>query len=153
MPEQRLSSAPEARRANPFVLIAGYGLPGRSLADRVKSLGIEYRVIEKNAITVNCAAPGTPIQLGDALDPAVLRDAGIGRATIFAALMPDEPDVLRCVQLVRGISSSVRIIARCTFVSGGLDALRRGADEVVVAEKVVAAEIQRSLEKLLVAGF
>jgi voltage-gated potassium channel Kch len=49
------------------------------------------------------------------------------------------------VEAARKMNPSARIIARCTFVSGGLEATRRGADEVVIAEQVVAAEFGRMM--------
>jgi hypothetical protein len=39
----------------------------------------------------------------------------------------------------------VKIIARCTSDPGGLEATRRGADEVVIAEQVVATEFGRMM--------
>jgi len=133
-----------------FVLLAGFGLPGRSVAERLRNLAIPFRIIEKNPETVSrAAAAGWPIQVGDALESGVLRQAGIEHADIFGAMMPDETDVLRCVQLARNLNSKVRIIARCSFMSGGLEAIRRGASEVVVAEQAVARELDLAMQRLL----
>ena len=43
-------------------------------------------------------------------------------------------------------SRAIRIIARATFVSGGMEATKRGADDVVVAEQVVAEQFARAIE-------
>jgi hypothetical protein len=45
------------------------------------------------------------------------------------------------------MNPKVHVIARCTFVSGGMEAIRRGANEVVVAEQVVAGEFSRIMRE------
>ena len=43
----------------------------------------------------------------------------------------------------RRINPSARILARCEYMSNGLKATRKGADDVVVAERVVADAFKR----------
>jgi|SRR5580700_4912697 CPA2 family monovalent cation:H+ antiporter-2 len=133
-----------------FVLLAGFGLPGRVVAERVRSRGLEFRVIEKNpAAAARALAAGWPVVEGDALEARVLREAGIERATVFSAMMPDQADVLKCVQLAKSLNPAIRIIARCTYISGGLEAAKRGAVEVVVAEQAVAREFDQAIQRML----
>jgi len=135
------------------VIIAGFGLSGRACANVLLSRGISICVIEKNPQTVTrCAAGGLQIISGDASDPEILQQAGIDRATEVAVTIPDDKATLLIVEQVRRMNPAAHIVARCTFVSGGMEATRKGANEVVVAEQVVAAEFGRVMRELLPRG-
>jgi CPA2 family monovalent cation:H+ antiporter-2 len=128
-------------------VIAGFGLAGRSAANALIARGVPIAVIERNIDTVRrCSIAGLRIYQGDATDEQVMRQAGIETAIFFAATMPNDPAVLEAVALARRLNPSVRIFARCEYVSTGMRAERKGADEVVVAEKVVATEFGRLVE-------
>jgi voltage-gated potassium channel Kch len=112
--------------------------------------GVSICVIEKNGETVGrCQKGGLQIMQGDASDPEILRQAGIERATEVAVTIPEDESTLRVIDAVRALNPTVHIIARCTFVSGGMEAHRRGASEVVVAEQIVASEFGRVMRDLL----
>ncbi|HLL88569.1 MAG TPA: NAD-binding protein, partial [Tepidisphaeraceae bacterium] len=133
--------------ANPLPLtdhavIAGFGVPGRTVADELKKRGVPYCVIELNPETVRrCGHVGVPIIEGNATDEAVLRHAGVETASLIVLAVPNEPVVLAAVTVCRRLNPHARIVARCNFTSGGLEALRRGADQTVVAEQVVATAL------------
>lgn len=132
------------------VIIVGFGLAGRSVANAVIAQGVSYTVIETNPITVGrCTPGGLAIIEGDARRPDVLRRAGIDRATDVAITMPNDSIALEIVQQARLMNPSARIIARCTFVSGGMEAHRKGADETVIAEQVVATAFGKSISDAL----
>jgi voltage-gated potassium channel Kch len=126
------------------VIVVGFGLAGRAAVNNVIELGISYTVIESNVEVVDrCIPGGLHIIRGDARDPAVLRQAGIERATDVAVTVPNDAVTLAVVEQARKLSPTARIIARCTFVSGGMEATRLGADDTVIAEQVVATEFGR----------
>jgi CPA2 family monovalent cation:H+ antiporter-2 len=107
---------------------------------------MSYCVIELNAETVRrCGHTGVPITEGDVADEAVLRHAGVQDASILLLLVPDEHAVLAATEIAHRLNPSLRIIARCTYTSSGLEAHRRGANETIVAEQVVAREVLRLL--------
>ena len=138
------AGAPPAGHA----VIAGFGLAGRAAANALIAKGISIAVIERNVDTVRrCSIAGLRIYQGDATDEVVMRRAGIETAIFFAATMPNDPAVLEAVALARRLNPTVRIFARCEYVSTGMRAERKGADEVVVAEKVVATEFGRLVEQ------
>ena len=129
-------------------IIAGFGLAGRAAANALIAKGIPISVIERNLETVRrCSIAGLRIFHGDATDEGLLRRAGIESAAFFAATMPNDPAVLEAVALARRLNPSVKIFARCEYVSTGMKAERKGADEVVIAEKVVATEFGRLVER------
>ena len=128
----------------PFAIIAGFGLPGRAVAEALAAQHIPFAVIETNPDVVHrCAALGNNIHHGDVRDRGVLHRAGVEKATLVAICVPIDRVALEAVSIVRELSPKAHIIARCAMTSMGLEAKQRGADEIVVAEQVVAKEFAR----------
>jgi Trk K+ transport system NAD-binding subunit len=127
----------------PFVVVAGYGLPGRSLVEFLIRRHLKYVVIELNPQTCErAAAGGVNMVMGSVTDAQTLHEAGIARATLVALMVPNDEVVLASVALVRKVNKRAHVIARCSFTSTGLEAMRRGADHSIVAEQVIARELQ-----------
>jgi len=125
-----------------FVVVGGFGLPGRSLVEMLRQRRIDYQVVELNReMCYRVAAGGVNIMAGDASDLETLRNAGVERANLVAMMMPDDQAVLRGVSNTRLLNPRVHIIARCAYTSCGLEAMRRGADQTIVAEQVIASEL------------
>src|SRR5215208_2673137 len=152
---QQAGSAPAATTAaasanERHVIVVGFGLAGRAAVNSVIERGISYTVIESNPEVVErCLPGGLRIIRGDAREADVLRRAGIDRATDVAVTVPNDAMTLAVVEQARRLSRTARIIARCTFVSGGMEATRVGADESVIAEQVVATEFGRAISVAL----
>jgi voltage-gated potassium channel Kch len=128
-------------------IIAGYGVPGRAFAEWMTLRKRLHIVIEKNeSIVERCAATGTTIIAGDIRSEAALIQAGIQQASLLALTVPIESVVLEAISIARRLNPTIRIIARVQYISAGLDAVRRGADEAVVAEELAAREFVRLLE-------
>jgi CPA2 family monovalent cation:H+ antiporter-2 len=141
---------PDAAPHPAHVIIAGFGIVGRAVAEALDRLDRPYCVVELNAQTVTrCTRIGVSIIEGDVREEAVLQRAGIATASTLALAMPDEQQTLAALQVARRLNPTIRILARCTFTSAGLQAHRLGADAVVVAEQVVAMEFARVLEASL----
>ena len=147
---QEATGANTATATPRHVVIVGFGLSGRAATNSIIEHGISYAVIEANPETVSrCEKGGLHIINGDARHPAILRQAGIERATDVFVTLPSDKATLEVVEQARQLAPNAKIIARCTFVSGGMEATRRGADDVVVAEQVVAAEFGRVTAAIL----
>jgi voltage-gated potassium channel Kch len=128
-------------------IIAGFGLPGRQVADQLHELGKSFCVIELNPATVQrCSKIDVPIISGDCSDPAVLLRAGIGHAKLFVIAIPNERAAVEATVQARRLNPSLRIITRCHYTSLGIEARAKGADEVIVAEQCVAAELSRMIQ-------
>lgn len=127
-------------------VIAGFGVPGRAVADLLHAQGVPFCVIESNDETVErCRKSGLRMVEGSAKDPAALRKAGLERAALFVCTVPDDTAMYEAVKEARRMNPSIRIVARCRYVSSGLEAAQRGADEVVVEEHAVARMFERLL--------
>lgn len=130
----------------PYAIVAGYGLPGRATVEWLQRRNIEYCVVDQNPLTVNrCAKHDLPIIQGEIENEQTLRRAGIERATLLALAVPDESAVREAIAIARRLNPTVYIIARMNFTSGGMQAVRMGANEAVVAEQAVALEFARLL--------
>jgi len=128
-------------------IIAGFGVPGRAVADVLAEREVPFCVIELNAKTVErCSHAGVPIIEGDVVDESVLRRAGVERSTLLVLAVPSDVAVLQAIRIARRLNPTVRIIARCRFVSAGMQAHQLGANEVIIEEHVVASEMKHLLE-------
>ena len=134
-------------------VIAGFGVPGRAVADLLQARGASFCVIEQNEETVaRCRKAGLCMVEGAAADPAALREAGIERAALFACTVPDDAATFAAVAAARRLNPRVRIVARCRYVSSGIEATRLGADDVVVEEHAVAQAFEGALAAAQPAG-
>ncbi len=133
-----------------LVIIAGFGLAGRSVADLLEHGQIEYVVVEQNAVTVETqACLGRRVVHGDIAEESTLQAAGIESASILALTIPDEAAVLAATSVARRMRPSIYIIARTTYTSAGLKASQLGADEVIKAEQAVALQFYERLHRRL----
>ena len=137
---------PDLDGLNDHAVIAGFGVPGRAVADLLHAHGVTFCVIEQNDETVErCRKSGLCMVEGDAADPAALRKAGLDRAVLFACTVPNDAAMYAAVEEARRMNPRLRIIARCRYVSSGIEATRRGADDVIVEEHAVAQAFEAML--------
>lgn len=128
-------------------IIGGFGVPGRCVADLLERHGVPHIVVELNPDTcARLSQQGKPMICGDVRDESTLRAAGIEHARLLVLAIPNESAVLDAVPIARRLNPGIHIMARCHFTSAGFQAEKLGADEVVVAEQVVARELVRQLE-------
>lgn len=127
-------------------IVAGFGVPGRLAVEWLADHGVPYCVVELNPQTVQRCGKSVPnIIAGNIADESTLREAGIEHAAQLILAVPNDQAVLDAVRTARRLNPRVSITARCAFTSAGLEATRRGADHVIVAEQVVASELVRLL--------
>jgi len=139
-------SPDEASRHLGKVIIAGFGLAGRWIADIFDRHGIEYVIVERNPETVESQRKlCREVIKGNIADEQTLRRAGIEEASILALTVPDEQAVLEATRLARQIKPGIYIVARTLYSSSGMQASQLGADEVIKAEQVVARQFYEML--------
>jgi CPA2 family monovalent cation:H+ antiporter-2 len=142
--------SPAVSAPSPEVIIVGFGLPGRFVAEILDARKLPYCVIELNPTNAaSIAACKKHVVCGDARDPALLRQAGIESARFLAVTLPDERIVIEVLQIARGINPNVRMMARCNYTSTGLKAEKAGAFAVVVEEQIVALEFAKLISSNL----
>ncbi|MHC4696908.1 MAG: NAD-binding protein [Planctomycetota bacterium] len=130
------------------VIIVGFGLAGRCVADLLERAGLSYTIIERNPITVaSQRALGRRIIQGDAIQAETLNEAGLPAAAVLALTIPDEEAVLTATSLARRLQPDIYIIARTNYSSKGMKASQLGADDVVKAEQAVALQFYDKLNR------
>jgi CPA2 family monovalent cation:H+ antiporter-2 len=132
------------------IIIAGYGVTGKSVARAAEITGIPYVVIDLNPdiIKQEKAARRARVIFGDAVQEEILEHAGIRRARTLVVVVSEEVAIPRIVHRARLLSPSVYIIARTRHIRHAKNLLDLGADEVVSEEFEAAREIfTRALRK------
>lgn len=134
------------------VILIGYGLTGRTLAQALQRVAIPYVVLEMNPETVKTERrKGEPIFYGDAASPEILEHIGVGRARVLVIAISDPTAVRRTTDLARRLHPALHIIVRTRYLREMGPLLALGADEVVPEEFETSLEIfSRTLRKLLV---
>lgn len=134
------------------VIIAGFGVGGRFIAQFLQEREIPFVIVETNADT--CAtqqALGAETVHGDISDERIQRKAGIEVASVLALSIPDEDAAVRATEIAKRIRPGLHVIAATRYTSAGLQALQKGADEVIVAEQAVAMEFYRRISEYIAA--
>jgi CPA2 family monovalent cation:H+ antiporter-2 len=135
----------------PYLIVIGFGVPGRAVVDMALERQIDHCIVESNAATVKrCGSSRGLMIAGDARDPAVLKEAHIERATIIVIAIPDQEAALQITRLSRALNATATIVTRCHYISVGFEARAAGADHVIIAEQVVAYEMTAVVSPLIV---
>lgn len=147
--EDSADSAPEAE---PSVLIVGYGVTGRNLANSCSRCDVPYAVVELNAALVKRArSEGVPIFYGDASQPAILELVHAHRARAIVVVIDDPAAARRVVELARRQAPDAFILVRSRYLREVEPLTQLGADEVIADELEVSIEVfSRILSRMLV---
>jgi CPA2 family monovalent cation:H+ antiporter-2 len=128
------------------VIIAGFGLNGRNLANVLKVTGIKYIVIEMNPDTVKEEkAKGENIIYGDISTAEVLLNAHIKFAKIMVIAISDPASSRRALKLAKELNPNIRVIVRTRFVREIDDLIKIGADIVIPEEFETSIQIFRKV--------
>jgi CPA2 family monovalent cation:H+ antiporter-2 len=129
-------------RREGHVIIIGFGLNGRNLAEVLKEASVPYVVLEINNDTVlQMKKKGEPIFYGDGTSPEILRKLGIATARMLVVAISDPAATRRIVQLARKENPRLYIIVRTRYTAEVEDLLRLGANEVIPEEFETSIEI------------
>ncbi len=145
-PAQASEAAREEARENHVVLI-GAGRVGRLIAEGLRDAGRAFVVIEDQADTARAAqAHGWSVVLGNALDPNVLRDAGVADATKLLIAIPGGFEAGAIVQHARSMNTDLYILSRAHSAEEVSYLERHGVDQVVLGEEELARAMLRRAE-------
>ncbi|MGA9086930.1 MAG: cation:proton antiporter [Methanoregula sp.] len=125
------------------IVIAGYGITGKSVARAATLAGIPYMVIELNPeiIRQERSQYRPNFIFGDAVQEEVLEHAGIRQARTLVVAVSEEEAIPRIIHAARQLSPGVHILARTRHVRNAQNLLDLGADEVISEEFESALEI------------
>jgi CPA2 family monovalent cation:H+ antiporter-2 len=140
----------EDLRLKDHIIIAGYGITGKSVARAAEITGIPYMVIEMNPdiIRREKSTRRPYFIFGDAAQEELLVHARIHDARTLVVVVSDQEAVPRIVHKARQMAPDIYIIARTEHIRHAQYLLDLGADEVVSEEFEAAREIfSRALKK------
>jgi CPA2 family monovalent cation:H+ antiporter-2 len=134
------------------LIIIGFGVIGRNLAQAAKVTGISYLIIEMNPETVRKEkVKGEPIYYGDATQGTVLKQAAIKTAKITVVVINDPVATRRITEIIRKLNPKVYLIVRTRFLQEMNPLYKLGADEVISEEVETSVEIfTRVLRKYVI---
>jgi len=130
------------------VVILGYGVGGRMLAELLRGTKVPFVVVDINAETVvEARRQGEPIHYGDVTSAAILEHARVGAARQVAVLLNDPGATLRAVRTVRRLAPKAVIVARVRYVADVQALLQAGATEAVAQEFEASLEVIKRVMK------
>jgi CPA2 family monovalent cation:H+ antiporter-2 len=129
-------------RREGHVIIIGFGLNGRNLAEVLKETSLPYVVLELNSDTVlQMKKKGEPIFYGDGTSPEILHKLGIDTAKILVVAISDPVSTRRIVQIARQGNPRIYIIVRTRYTTEMEELIELGANEVIPEEFETSIEI------------
>lgn len=124
------------------VIIVGFGLNGKNIAEVLKESSVPYVILESNSGIVRKARrQKEPIFFGDGSAIEILHKAGLEKARILVVVISDPSMTRRIVQTARQANRKLQIIVRTRLVAEVDHLLNLGADEVVPEEFETSVEI------------
>ncbi len=134
--------AAQRTRLSGHLIIIGFGLGGRHVAEAADACGIPYAVIEANPDTVRTEKEyGRAVFHGDATSRALLDHAGVCDAHAAVVMMSDPVATRRVVDEIRALSTSIYIIVRTRYFADLEFLYALGANEVIAEEYETSIEI------------
>lgn len=132
------------------VILAGYGLVGRVVAEQLDKIGVIYTIVEMNPRTVDRQTKFKKDSVyGDISNPEVLERAGLRDADAVIITIPDDDAVLRACSVIRKLTPKMFIAVRTNFFSKAMLATEAGADLVTVEEWATAQQMAAEVAKRL----
>jgi CPA2 family monovalent cation:H+ antiporter-2 len=129
-------------RREGHVIIVGFGLNGRNLAEVLKETSVPYVVLEINNDTViQMKKKGEPIFYGDGTSPEILHKLGITTAKMLVVAISDPASTRRIVQVARKENPRLYILVRTRYAAEVEGLLKLGANEVIPEEFETSIEI------------
>ncbi len=124
------------------VIIIGFGLNGKNLAEVLRETSIPYVVLDLNSETVRKTRKrGEPIFYGDGTRPEILHKLGLSTARMLVVVISDPASTRRIVRLARKENPRIYIIVRTRYIAEVEDLLQLGANEVIPEEFETSIEI------------
>jgi CPA2 family monovalent cation:H+ antiporter-2 len=142
-----LSRPPEVdhdERPRAHAVLCGYGRVGQIVAQALDRRGFSYVVIDQERRHIEeLRRRGIAALYGDAANPVFLEQARVAQARVVVVAIGDPPVVRHVIEQARRLNPRVSVVARTHSQSEWAYLRDHGVDEVVYAERELAAEIAR----------
>lgn len=132
----------EIEKLDDHVVVCGYGMFGRTVANRLRERGAPVVVIEYNSDEYERTLNDDHIAInGDARQEDVLKEAGVERARSVIGAVDDSNVNIQTAVVVSQISPECKMVVRVGDEMYESLARRAGADEVVIPEVLTGEKI------------
>mgnify|MGYP003995994151 FL=1 len=140
--EEGVEKKVEEETLSEHVIIAGYGLGGRTLAKVLQEAEIPFIILELNGEKIKRAlTEGMTIYYGDCTQEETLLRAGVKQARMIVYAISDQVSSERAIRLTRKLNSDVKIMVRTRLASQVEELKTAGADVVIPEEFETSIEI------------
>lgn len=124
------------------IVIIGFGLNGKNLAQAAAAINVDYAILEMNPDTVKEEqGKGEPIYYGDATQEEVLNEVNIRQARVVVVAISDPAATIRITDLVHRLSPDTHLIVRTRYIQEIENLYKLGANEVIPEEFETSVEI------------
>lgn len=147
-PMAELPMTTERRLLHGQVVIVGYGVIGKSLADALLTRQIPFVVAEQNRETVEkLRSAGVAAVYGDAVEPAVLIQAHVAEASLLVITANDPVAIGKMVETARTLNPEIGIMVDAEDLSTAqiLEGAQLG--QVFFSDRLVAEAMVKSIEQ------
>lgn len=140
--EENDSAQQQDSKFKGHVIIVGYGLGGRTLAQVLLETQIPFLVLDLDGEQVKRAlTEGIKTHYGDCTQEETLSRAGLQEARMIVFSIPDYTVTEKAVRLARKINPQVKIMVRTRLTAQVEELKTAGADEVIPEEFETSIEI------------
>jgi monovalent cation:H+ antiporter-2, CPA2 family len=141
-PEGSVEKEIEEESLSEHVIIAGYGLGGRTLAKVLQEAEIPFIILELSGEKVKRAlTEGMTIHYGDCTKEETLLRAGVKQARMIVYAISDQVSSERAIRLTRKLNLDIKIMVRTRSASQVEELKAAGADVVIPEEFETSIEI------------
>ncbi|RXK48383.1 potassium channel family protein [Halorientalis pallida] len=123
------------------VVICGYGMFGRTVAQRLRRRGEDVVVVESDSTVVEAASDEPLVIEGDARREDVLERAGVSRARAVVAAIDDSNVTIQIAIVTSQLAPDAALVVRVGDETYESVARRAGADTVVIPEVVSGSDV------------
>ena len=132
----------EEESLSEHVIIAGYGLGGRTLTKVLQEAEISFIILELSGEKVKRAlTEGMTTHYGDCTQEETLLRAGVKQARMIVYAINDQVCSERAIRLTRKLNSNIKIMVRTRLASQVEELKAAGADVVIPEEFETSIEI------------
>jgi CPA2 family monovalent cation:H+ antiporter-2 len=132
------------------VVLIGYGRVGRRIARALHDRGLLYVIVEENRDFVeSLREKGVPAVAGDGVEPEVLIQAHIARASLMIVAMPDAARTCRMLTIARMLNPQIGTMARVHSDEEAELLKRENVGGVFYGEKELANAMIDNIEQQL----
>ncbi len=136
------------------VIVCGLGRLGRVVVEQLEQANTSVVVVDSDAtLQSDLESAGRLYVIGSALEEAVLRQAGIERATALVAAMPSDPDNVFVALSARELNPRIAIHARAESAPGVRRLRLAGAEQVISIHSLGGQRIANAILRPAVVDF